>query len=205
MKLKINTLFYKFLVLFTLFLTIMLIFCNLKDYLGVEPFTALKPPSIDISAKFENNKIVLRWKKPDRFFFKKYTIVMFENGAGPNYIFPNKSNLNKRFCQHKLDGFDETKTYKFGIFATNFENVNGEIQNYTTIGNLKEKIEREEQLKETGTVNKKISCNPDGTYNILDTCQDRPKYVKSNYSDLTYKILNDKLSQKKYNIEFNLV
>lgn len=193
----VYTFFFKLLVILSILLIIVLCSKNINEF-----YTNSKsintPPSISIKSNLVDNHIVLTWTRPDDVYVKEYVIeVYIDDDIKPHFIFPK--NLKEKYCKYTLDGFDETKNYKFGVYMVNQDGDKGLIESFSELKNLKHMMHHKSKNKDM-----RFSCNVDGSYTISKGCNNN-NYVKSNYSESSYKQLKKDLEKQKYSIDINFV
>ena len=200
---KYYNLYFKIL-LIILLVSIIYCLCN-KFKEEFESFN--KPLNItpSISKDDNNDTIKITWRRRNE-NIKRYYIILYKNNRGPYIINPN-------FTDMKLDIFDfeyidtmKNVEYKFGVIAENDKKLTSDIDKFISVKLTLNDIE----TKFVDSSTTKVFCNPDGSYSISDTCQNKitefAKIYDSNKESIFNHNIHDKLMNdlnKKYTLNFS--
>jgi hypothetical protein len=200
---KIDTLFFKFLVVFSILLMMALVRKNIKELFQAttsDETTGKLVASIHDSDKTEDSyNVTLNWTIDPTLKVDYYIFSKLDHGTGSvleetTYEFVN--NMVKDINTYKINNLDYTKGYKLGLSCYNSETGTGNIVRSYMTGFIKEtkpEGKSEQQLLQQVSKNQ-VSCNPDGSYVITNNCRNNIP-INSNYTKTKYEELNEYLTR----------
>jgi len=200
---KIDTLFFKFLVFFSILLIMALVRKNIKELFTTtsEMTTGKLVASIHDSDKTEDSyNVTLNWTIDPTLKVEYYIFSKLDHGPGSvleetTYEFVNNLVI-KDMNTYKINNLDYGKKYKLGLSCYNSETSTGNIVSSYMTGNIEVKKpegKTEQQLLQQVSKNQ-VSCNPDGSYVITNNCSNN-KPINSNYTKNEYDELMEYLTR----------
>ena len=175
---------YKLLLLFVIFL-----FVSFELYKRYDKFTV--PESIHLVATSQNSQIRLYWHMPVNFRNDIYNFLLYIKEQGKDVklltITPKR---NEDFYEKTITGLDPQKTYMFKVVSL--------TQNGVSLPSNVVSIQPKDKYlvipRPLPPLEKKITCNPDGTHIIGTSCVN-PVYPNTAFDDSSHTDLIKTLEQ----------
>jgi hypothetical protein len=201
---KIDTLFFKFLVFFSILLVMALVRKNIKELFAT---TQVSQNDLKLLVSIHDNdktndsyNVTLNWTMDSELEVEYYIFSKKEVGnvyGDITYEFVNNL-ATKDINSYKITNLDYGKKYIFGLSCYGKNGIVKYTKTNQTITVLTPTEDKSEQKLYNDRDSNKVSCKPDGSYEITNRCPNK-KPINSNYTKPEYDELMEYLTRvKKY-------